>query len=511
MKELTPSEKGQRLDSLLQENGFSLSLPCGGNHSCGNCKLLAWGQLDALSPAEQRLLTPEEIRRGVRLACCAHALGPVQISLASPGGERIWADAGAVETERASRLLSGGYGAAIDIGTTTVVCALYAADGTLLGTESRLNGQQIYGADVISRIHLSAKVGHTVLHDMIIRQVEEMLSGLCRRCGVPRGELQAAVATGNTTMLHFFAGLDPAGIGTAPFTPQSLFGATYEGLLSGLPVYLPPCVSAYVGADMVCCILSAAPERRGNRVLLIDIGTNGEMVLSSNGTLTCCSTAAGPAFEGSGISCGSIAQSGAISAVSPLADGHSLSYDTIDHLPARSICGSGVIEALSAFGTLGLMDETGLLQGDDPFFRRWFISTERGFSFCFPGSRVHLTQEDVRQIQLAKAAIAGGIQTLLDFCRLTPRDLDALCLCGGFGSSLHLQSAEHIGLIPPGTAGKAAALGNAALRGAAMALLCQEDRQKLAHIARQCRYIELSTDAAFMAHYIDAMTFFPSP
>ena len=511
MKELIPSEKGVRLDRLLQENGLSFSLPCGGNHACGKCKLQVQGQLDALSPTEQRFLTPEEIRRGFRLACCAHALGPVRIQLDAPGGEQIWADAGTVETAGISRLLSDGYGAAIDIGTTTVVCALYASDGTLLGTESRLNSQQVYGADVISRINLSARVGHAALHDRIIRQVEEMLSGLCRRCGVPRGELRSAVATGNTTMLHFFAGLDPSGIGTAPFTPQSLFGATYPDLLSRLPVYLPPCVSAYVGADMVCCLLSSSLEQRGRRALLIDIGTNGEMVLFSDGALTCCSTAAGPAFEGSGISCGSIAQSGAIFTVSPSPERQSLFYDTIDRLPAKSICGSGVIEALSAFGTLGLMDETGLLQGNSPFFRRWFTETERGLSFCFPGSRVHLTQEDVRQIQLAKAAIAGGIQTLLDSCHLSPSDLDTLCLCGGFGSSLHLQSAEHIGLIPPGTAGKAVVLGNAALKGAAMALLCQEDRQKLAHIAQQCRYIELSTETAFMSNYIDAMAFFPGP
>lgn len=504
---LLPTSPGQRLDHLLQKQGLFLHAPCGGQHRCGKCKIRAFGGVSPMTEEEQKYLTASEVEAGVRLACFATVTGPVTVFIESAENRSILSDAASVQ--KTDGALGSSCGVAIDIGTTTVVCALFAADGRLMGTKSQVNCQQIYGSDVISRIQHASTAGADALHLAIVRQVEEMLADLCRSCQTDRAAVKYAVATGNTTMLHFFAGLDPAGIGISPYTPQSLFDAVYTDILFGISCYIPPCISAYVGADTVCAMLYAEFSAKKGNALLVDIGTNGEMALSIHDTLICCSTAAGPAFEGGGIACGSIARPGAI--VSAWPDRGGIAYETIGGKSPESICGSGVIEAISAMLKLGCLDHTGHMEEDDPRFADFFIQDERfGLSFLFPGSRVVLTQHDIRQIQLAKAAISAGAQTLIEYSGSSQAEIDVLYLCGGFGSSLDCAVAESIGLIPPGSAEKAVVLGNAALKGAAIVLLNRACREQLRSIAQSCRYIELSTDARFMKYYIEGMSFPPA-
>lgn len=501
---LIPAAPKERLDHLLQERGLFLHAPCGGGHRCGKCKIKVSGHVSPAAEAERKFLSSAEIAADIRLACFTEVTGPVTVTVEGTDNGLILSDA--VSVERTDGCLQGSFGVAIDIGTTTVACALFAPDGQLLGTKSQVNCQQSYGADVISRIHHVAAVGAEALHFAVVRQLEEMLSELCHDCRVDRADVKHAVATGNTTMLHFFAGLDPSGIGVAPYTPQSLFGADYTDILAGISCYIPPCISAYVGADTVCCTLFADFFDKRENALLIDIGTNGEMVLSVGGRVVCCSTAAGPAFEGGGITCGSIAKPGAI--VSAWPDQGRLAYQTVGGEKPESICGSGVIESISAMLKLGCLDETGRMEEDDPRFTGFFRKEEDvGLAFLFPACDVVLTQHDVRQIQLAKAAVFAGVQTLLAHNGSCQSELDALYLCGGFGSTLNCVAAESIGLIPVGSAGKAVMLGNAALKGAAMVLLNSSHRERLRAIAQSCRYVELSTDARFMKFYIEGMNF----
>lgn len=501
---LIPTAPNERLDHLLQEQGLFLHAPCGGGHRCGKCKIRVSGHVSPAAEAEQKFLSAAEIAADIRLACFTEVTGPVTVTVESTDNSLILSDAASVE--RTDGCLQGSFGAAIDIGTTTVACALFAPDGRLLGTKSQVNCQQSYGADVISRIHYVAAIGAEALHFAVVRQLEEMLSELCHDCRVDRADLKYAVVTGNTTMLHFFVGLDPSGIGVAPYTPQSLFDADYTDILAGISCYIPPCISAYVGADTVCCTLFADFFDKRENALLIDIGTNGEMVLSAGGRVVCCSTAAGPAFEGGGIACGSIAKPGAI--VSAWPDQGRIAYKTVGGEKPKSICGSGVIESISAMLELGCLDETGRMEEDDPRFTGFFQKEENaGLAFLFPECDVVLTQHDVRQIQLAKAAVFAGVQTLLAHSGSCQSELDALYLCGGFGSTLNCATAESIGLIPVGSAGKAVMLGNAALKGAAMVLLNNFHREQLRIIAESCRYVELSTDARFMKFYIEGMDF----
>lgn len=501
---LTPNAPEERLDHLLQRAGLFVHAPCGGRHSCGKCKIRVSGHVSSMTETERKYLAPAEIEANVRLACFTSATGPITVTVEPTDGSAILADA--VSLHGTDGCLQDGYGAAIDIGTTTVVCALFASDGRLLGTKSQVNHQQSYGADVISRINHASVFGAEPLHLAIIHQMEELLCALCCDCGIDRADVKQAVVTGNTTMLHFFAGLDPSGIGVAPYTPQSLFDAEYTNVLSGISCYIPPCISAYVGADTVCCMLFSGLFTKNENALLIDIGTNGEMALWVNGTLTCCSTAAGPAFEGSGITFGSIAKPGAIVSVKP--ERGQITYQTIGGQQAKSICGSGVIETIAAMLKLGCLDDTGRMENEDSRFASLFVKDERwGIALPFSECDVMLTQHDIRQIQLAKAAISAGAQTLLERSGIDQTELDVLYLCGGFGSSLDCAAAEAIGLIPSGSAEKSSVLGNAALKGAAMALLNANCREQLRAIAGSCHYIELSTDSEFIKRYIDNMNF----
>lgn len=505
---LQANAAGESLASLLRRAGIDFALPCAGNHTCGKCLLQASGRLLPPGPEELALLQPAQRAAGWRLACFAQATGQVQICLPELRQQQILSASTVRLQAAAPAMAAGHYGAAVDIGTTTVVCALYATDGSEpLAVESRLNAQARFGADVISRIACSNREGYAPLQRAILTQVEELLCQACAAAGISRSLLTHAVVTGNTTMLHFFAGLDPRGIGVAPFTPASLFDFEQEGLLAGVKVYFPPCVSAYVGADLLCCVLTAAMARgprAGGAALLADIGTNGEMALLYNGGICCCSTAAGPAFEGAGLSQGMLAAAGAI-ASADYDPRQGVTYRTIANQPAQGLCGSGAIDTAAMLYRCGALRRDGrLLPEAHPLAAQMQREPTR---FVFPNSNVALTQADIRQIQLAKAAIRGGMELLLAHHGLRPDELQALYVCGGFGAYLSLDAAETIGLLPANSSARVRVLGNAALSGAACLLLDSGQRAALRDVARRSAYIELSTSSAFMEHYLAAMSF----
>lgn len=506
---LTPTAPGKLLSELLQASDIIFNLPCAGNHTCGKCKLLVEGALSPVSASERTLLTEEELTSGMRMACFARVLGPVTVTLPERGEENILADGTKILHVGESLMASDQYGAAIDIGTTTVVCALYApGNPEPLAVERSLNHQQVFGADIISRIDYGIKNGNNDIHQAIVRQLESMLHSLAAQAQINRNDITHAVVTGNTTMLHFFSGLDPGGIGFLPFLPQSLFGTWHTGILRGIDAYLPPCVSAYVGADLVCCAMAAEMCERGGPALIMDIGTNGEMALLHDGTLYCCSTAAGPAFEGAGISRGMLAAPGAIAHVSPDIS-HGIKIDTIAGASPAGLCGSGIIDTAAMLLACGAMSEMGRMELAGHPLAEFVEDMPDNRLFHFPGTDITFSQDDIRKLQVAKAAIAAGIETLLSACGSRINDLDVVYICGGFGSFLDLKSAESICLIPPGSAECAVVLGNGALTGAATVLLDRSCIEKLQQIRSCSHYIELSDSPEFMDSYVDHMCFPP--
>jgi len=402
-------------------------------------------------------------------------------------------------------------GVAIDIGTTTVAMHLIdLATETRLATKSGANAQIPHGADVTSRIRHCAQNGNELLTTLIREQISSMLIDACSQAGVQPDSVVYISIAANTVMQHIVAGYSPVSLGVAPFDTVSLFGEELPAwkelpVAKGTKIHYTPAISAYVGGDVTAGLLAAGFEDITHPALFIDIGTNGEMVLKHEGTYYCCATAAGPAFEGAEIAMGMAAEPGAIDHVSlKQADASSassedstppqLNFSTIGGGKPTGLCGSGLLDILAVMLETGDVDETGRLLGNDKFW----ISKE---------DDVYITAGDVRKLQLAKAAIAAGIQVLLRFARLTIEDVKSLALAGGFGSYMDLQSAARIGLFPKSLLPDAKALGNTAGEGAVLAVNSEDVRERLKKIRADCEYVELSSIAFFNDKFVEQMAF----
>ena len=440
-----------------------------------------------------------------------------RITTVSTGRKLLSVEAG----DTTSRL----YGTAFDIGTTTVAAYLYDLNsGKLLNAGSMMNPQRIFGADVISRID-HAKTSQQAADEMK-RSIADCINGLTKQLaeetGIKTEDIYAAVFCGNTVMLHFLAGLDASGIAAAPFIPVTCrpvrLGAKDFDIdmnSSGLCIMLP-CVSAYIGADTVSAILASGMHESDGISLLVDIGTNGEIVLGGKDGLIACSAAAGPAFEGANIRFGMGGVTGAVDSFSM----PGFRYTVIGDTAPKGICGSGAVDAVAALLDAGAIDETGRLAGDSEAallpleVRTRFSETDGMRSFVLvPGQEtgidgpITITQKDIREIQNAKAAIAAGIEILMDIEGIVCDRIEKVFLAGGFGSSMNARSAARIGLLPRQLADRAEAVGNAAGSGASGCLLSQKMLDIAWKIAEKVRYAELSALKIFNEKYIENMLF----
>ena len=469
--------------------------PCGGHGKCGKCKVVARGSLSAPSESELRLLSADELARGVRLACSARVLGECEISTIRDGRDSVvLTDADLPEISLCpdfERL-----GVALDIGTTTLAARLYSSDGELLSSVGELNPQSSFGADVISRIEASLASHKEELASLILSAIDKLIFELCSAAGRTPDEIGSIVLTGNTAMLYFLTKSSPLALSRAPFLADRLFsetlGARELGLNSLAPdtkVYLPPCISAFVGADTVCALLATKLCDSDAVRMLVDIGTNGEMALFDGTRLYVCSTAAGPAFEGVGISSGMRGETGAIDKVT-IVNG-ALHSHTVGGAAARGICGSGIVDAAACMLELELMDETGFLEDGD-------VTLAEG---------VTLTQNDIRALQLAKSAIYSGLCTLAKKCGAELESIAELKIAGGFGKYLNIHSATRIGLLPREVLGRTETVGNAALAGASMLLLDVTLRKKAEEIAKRAEVVGLASDPVFSELYMSSMLF----
>ncbi|MBE7039603.1 MAG: DUF4445 domain-containing protein [Ruminococcaceae bacterium] len=465
------SEK-KLLWDIMAHSGMVIDKPCGGNGTCGKCKVKASGNLSPLSEAESNILTDEEKKNGVRLACRAFAFGDVEVDFCAKEGLN-----GDVKTDFCiSESLNSVDKciAAIDLGTTVIEANFYLPDAkTLLKHGKMLNPQGKFGADIISRIMFSkSEEGRDILR-------KELFSSIRNLAGDLYDKIEYSVVTGNTAMLHFYSGLDSGSIASYPFKPETLFGSWNEN------VYIPRCISAYVGADTTLAILASGMLSEGPS-LLVDIGTNGEMALYSGGKLYVSSTAAGPAFEGASISHGMFAVSGAINHVS--ADG---SYKTVGGEKPKGICASGLIDAICYMLKKGIISKDGYLEKDFPINE----------------SSVFISPQDVRNFQLGKAAIRAGIETLLKKAEISANELKKLYITGALGKNANMENCQKTGLIPKIPKEKIILLSNAALKGASMIL---EDRNNIKiteEIAKKAEYTELSLCDEFTKNYIEYISF----
>ncbi len=490
------------LADALAAGGHHLPMPCRGRHTCGKCAVYVAGETEPPDPVEVALLAraPQPSLPGYsrRLACLCRFRGDAMVVASSISGVVV-ADVG-LDLVAYDGDTPGSLGCAIDIGTTTVTVLLFRlGDGERLADVSQLNHQTVHGSDVLSRIDAARQLGTAPLQKLIVDQLTAMLDQALGRAGAQADDVTRLTITGNTTILHLLTGRPVASLGVYPFTPDTLFGHTLPatallGALVNAELYLPPGISTYVGPDLVCGLLATGLGSRRQSELLVDVGTNGEMALAAGDRVWCCSTAAGPAFEGAEISSGMPALPGAIEEV--WVDGDGIEFATIGRKRPKGLCGTGLISAVNALLDLGVVDGTGAM----------------GTSAVEIGSSgISLSQADLRKLQLAKSAIAAGIDTLLHEAGLHAGDLATLHLAGGFGSYLQPGPAAGIGLIPDVLAGRTDPAGNTALTGAVLLTRSKAARRSAEERVRGACEVALSTHPVFMDRYIENMAFRGEP
>jgi uncharacterized 2Fe-2S/4Fe-4S cluster protein (DUF4445 family) len=414
------------------------------------------------------------------------------------------------------------YGLAVDIGTTTLVTALVNLQtGAVLALESSLNPQAVYAQDVLGRIHFaSTEQGLATLHEAFTGALNGMIAALTRKTGVKREHIYEAVYSGNTAMLHIACRVDPAPLGRFPYTPNISGGSHIPAAALNISpfgrIWLPPVISAWVGADITSGILSSRLSEKKGVVIFIDIGTNGEMVLANGGALAASSTAAGPAFEGMNICCGMRASRGAIESFS--IDGDRCTYEVIgEDAPFNAaptitgICGSGLLDIAAELVRTGIVGKSGRFAPPAGLGVSGRLAQSmrphEGKPAFFVTDTVYVAQKDIRQIQLAKGAIRCGIEMLLARFGLTAASVDAVEIAGSFGYHLREQSLLNIGLLPPEFAGKTAFIGNTSMSGGIAFLLNTHFRTRMTALVRKIDTVELACDKDFERTFIKYLSF----
>ncbi|MDR0879699.1 MAG: ASKHA domain-containing protein [Clostridioides sp.] len=588
---------GLDLLSAIRENDISMENPCGGNGTCGKCKIkIIEGNVNEITDEERNFLTKSELDARIRLSCLVYPSGDLILegvnSKVSREHHKILTDGYVPDYEKSPSLskklhklekptldnnisledilYKGGidvkdnfdilktlpgisenehctlvslddkvigieandttktlYGVAIDIGTTTVVASLIDIDNEMeLGCESDINPQKEYGLDVLSRIYYAKSNydGLRKLNESIIDCLNDLISKLCHKNNIAKENIYEVSIAANTTMMHLLLGIDPKSIGKSPYSPVFIGARNIKAKDLGINisefgmVYTLPGVSSYIGADIVAGAAVCALNKTDKNILFIDIGTNGEIVLSKKSALTSCSCAAGPALEGMNISCGMRAGDGAIENIhigETKAEG--ISTKVIGDSRGVGLCGSGIIDFVSELARLKLIGKTGRIKKKTDVENEETIAylaehivdenKKRKFILDPQTSDIAMTQEDIRQVQLAKGAILSGFYALLNKVEIDMSELDSVIIAGQFGKHLSVESLVGVGIIPKELKENIKYIGNSSKTGAIMALLSREMRREIEKIASNIDYVELSTEKGYERLFSNCLMF----
>jgi uncharacterized 2Fe-2S/4Fe-4S cluster protein (DUF4445 family) len=400
---------------------------------------------------------------------------------------------------------------AFDLGTTTIVgWLLDAQSGKTLAVSSMLNPQSQFGADVVQRANYALLHGTAPLTDVVRRALNTIVEDATRIAGLKPADVYLAALVGNTCMHHLFMGLSPASLVLAPYHPAlseplTLTARDYINIHPNGKLLVLPNIAGFVGSDTVGVMLAAGFDRFDEPTLAIDIGTNGELVLGDRRGVTVCSTAAGPAFEGATISSGMRGTTGAIDHIRIVRD--RIRFSVIGDGAPKGICGSGLMDLMAGLLSAGVVDPSGrfVQPADSAFAGRYAVVDGNPAFEVAPG--VVFTQRDVREVQLAKAAMAAGVRLLLKKMGMAAGDIRRVLIAGAFGNSMYPASACRIGLIPPELEPRVVPVGNAAGMGAQMAVLSGDEWRRAAQLASSAQYLDLTTDPDFEDCFVDELAF----
>jgi len=568
-RNVTVPEKSTILQGI-KKAGINFEIPCSGFGLCGKCKVIATGELEEPTSDEMKFIDQGknerlaccakvkgdicveficrekkiqtinsgftrkvEIDSGIKLV----DLGVIESKSSTPFSEAINYEINDIDLyKKISELeadknleavnISGVIwnnelidlfkekreilAAAIDIGTTGISAYLIDLEsGEILKKLSSLNPQTEYGGDVISRITWC--MTHQEGTDLLQKLISDELNRLMGKLTVGRfsaEQIYNVVVAGNTTMLHLLAGINPSSMAVAPYRPVLLNSATFRASEIGISineggrVTLLPGVSAYVGADIIAGISATEFNKNKKNSIFIDIGTNGEIAAISGGKMVCTSTAAGPALEGMNISCGCRAEKGAIESFD-IDENYNVTYATIEGTEPVGICGSGLIDVAGSLVKRGVVSNTGSFNKNmdqrvmDRFREKKFYITDK----------IYISQKDIRQIQLAKGAIAAGIRMLLEKIHITVEDLEEVIIAGAFGYHIDEENILNIGLIPKGFNGEISFAGNTSIEGARLAAVNKGCLAEMEAVQGEMEALELSTDSRFQDYFIAELNF----
>lgn len=407
------------------------------------------------------------------------------------------------------------YGIALDIGTTTLVAELVnLKTGEHFAHESMLNPQSAYAQDVLSRIHFASDDGLTTLYEAFLGAFAELRDRLVKRAEINPAHIYDVVYSGNTTMLHLAAGIDPTPLGSYPYhtnlSGNSYLPAKRLGISPFGSIYLPPIISAFVGADITSGVLASRLTERKGVTFFIDIGTNGEMAVAQNGKLAATSTAAGPAFEGMNITCGMRAAPGAVEEFSIDEEGN-VNYKTIGGMEPIGICGSGLLDIVGELVRTGIVGKNGrFVKESEARYSEKIkqqIRLTEGKTTFYLTDKVYLTQKDIRQVQLAKGAVYAGIVALLEQLNVPPESVDEVLIAGSFGYHLRERSLLDIRLLPRVFKGKVRFIGNTSQSGAAAFLLNKTFREQMKALVESVEKVELANTPDFEKLFVKSLNF----
>jgi uncharacterized 2Fe-2S/4Fe-4S cluster protein (DUF4445 family) len=610
-------DEGTKISDALSKAKINIDMPCGGEGTCGKCKVLIARGAPSAGFIEKKFLTEKEIAKGYRLACQAkliqdtiieippelrlnlqeyflpQAKGDVYnigkcfqldtdlrkifIELEEPSIEDQRSDWERIKdalyqkkiknTTISSNLLISlevlrkipklireadfkitvtiiknevieiekgdssdhSYGIAFDIGTTTVAGYLInLISGKEITAVAKSNPQIKHGDDVISRIGFVQKYkdGLQGLQEEIVTAINEIITEITRKAKINKKHIYRIVFVGNTCMHHLLLGINPINLAPSPYIPVirdslNLKAMNIPGLFLNqtTDIFLLPNISAFVGADISAGIIANNLWEKDKTTLLVDLGTNGEIVLGLKGKLWACSTAVGPAFEGARISSGMRAAKGAIDKVK--IENDSISYRVIENGNVKGLCGAGLIDVIAELLRLGLINRSGKLLGREECankvskeIKKRILEVKNGNKFLLiegektvSGEAIYLTQKDIREVQLAKAAVNAGIKILLKEVNISVNDIDEILLAGAFGNFIDRKNAVRVGLIPDLSLKKIKAVGNSAGRGAELVLCSNKKMQLAEEISKKVNYIELSSNSNFQKEFIEEIFF----
>jgi uncharacterized 2Fe-2S/4Fe-4S cluster protein (DUF4445 family) len=531
----------------LRRGGYEIEGPCNGKGICGKCRIRVDNPADVPQTDHRSISETEAREMGIRLACRLIPEGDITVHLPDDftvdarilegehlGGidlnpaavvvsrdDRYWLKYAGMDSQVILQKWDAQFspkGLAIDIGTTTLVVTLFClVTGKELSTTSSINPQTKFGHDVLSRIQKgSTPEGLDEVAGVVRKELNRLIQTACQKSNAVVAEILDVVIGGNTTMLTLVAAINPESLGHLPFTVDIKGGASYAAKDFGLDInpagriYVPPIVHAFIGSDITAGVLACGCLEKQKPSLFVDVGTNGEMGINNDGRFIVASTAAGPAFEGMGVSCGIRAVPGAVEAAH--FDGEAIDIKTIDAQPARGICGSGIIDIMASLLKADIVNPDGRMKTPEEK-EGLQVSVAEGLRLVDDkpvfdiADGVFFNQADIRQLQLAKGAIRTGIDMLMSEAKVTAEDLEDITLAGAFGYHLRPESLATIGLIPEKLARKVRFAGNTSKTGCAMMLINADLRDYLQKQVQRVEHLPLAEKISFQDLFIENLNF----